>query len=357
MKFDLDKLIADVFAPSPGERVAVLVDLPHDTWTDDEDWRERRRMAAEWRDAFEKLGLPTQQLVTYPCTGAGNADLPENGEIAGLRVRLADLLAETNIAVAMTRFSATAPLFAFTRRFPGLRAASMPNVLRRMEKSALAADYREVARKAALLQELLNRSESAGIVFSTGDTFAFDLRHREAKADDGQCRAERKEHRVINLPSGEAFIVPYEGEIAGVPSRTAGLIPVGWKGEFATLRVAANRITDVGGDSAYAGRLRAHFDVDPARRNIAELGLGCNDAAIVTGNVLEDEKAGFHWAYGRSEHLGGVTGPDRFLNPANVLHNDIVYAKGCPVEVKSIVLQFKAGGSQEIMRDCVYTVF
>ena len=46
-----------------------------------------------------------------------------------------------------------------------------------------------------------------------------------------------------------------------------------------------------------------------------------------------------------------------FTSPANVVHNDIVYAKGCPVEVKSIVLHFKAGGSQEIMRDCVYTVF
>ena len=30
--------------------------------------------------------------------------------------------------------------------------------------------------------------------------------------------------------------------------------------------------------------------------------------AEVTGCVLEDEKAGFHWAFGRSDHLGGVVG-------------------------------------------------
>ena len=354
--FDLEKLLRDVFAPAPGERVTVLVDLPHGKWADDEDWIERRKMAEEWRQAFARLGLVTQPLVTYPCTGAGNADLPEFGTQDGKQVCIDDLLAQTNIGISMTRFSATAPLMAYARKHPTFRAASMPNVLRRMEKSALAADYRDVARKAAILEERLNRAESADIEFSTGHRVTFDLRHRTAHADDGRCTADR-DHRVINLPSGEAFIVPYEGEIAGDPSRTAGRIPVGWKGELAVLHVAANRIGDIEGDNAYAQKLREHFAVDEARRNIAELGLGCNDRAIITGNVLEDEKAGLHWAYGRSEHLGGVFSPDKFKNPANVVHNDIVYAKGCPVETRSLVLKYKAGGSEEIMRDSAYTVF
>ena len=53
----------------------------------------------------------------------------------------------------------------------------------------------------------------------------------------------------------------------------------------------------------------------PARLFDRRSGAGAfGNAAIVTGNVLEDEKAGFHWAYGRSEHLGGVTGPDAFTS-------------------------------------------
>lgn len=357
MNFHLEKLLRDVFAPSPDERVAVLVDLPHGQWPDEDDWRERRKMAEEWRAAFGKMGLRTFPMTTYPCTGAGNADLPEFGTQEGKPVRIAELMAQTNICISMTRYSATAPLIAFARKIPTLRAASMPNVLRRMEQSALAADYSDVARKAAILEERLRRAESADVVFSTEHRFTFDLRHRTALSDDGRCRTDREMHRVINLPSGEAFVVPYEGEREGDPSRTAGQIPIHWKGQSAVLRVAGNRITGVEGDEDYARKLREHFDVDPARRNIAELGLGCNDAAIVTGNVLEDEKAGFHWAYGRSEHLGGVTGPDKFSSPANVVHNDIVYAKGCPVGVKSLVLNYKAGGSEEIMRDSAYTVF
>ncbi len=49
--------------------------------------------------------------------------------------------------------------------------------------------------------------------------------------------------------------------------------------------------------------------------------------------MLEDEKAGFHWAFGRSDHLGGVVSVASFREPGNVIHQDIVYARGNPVQV------------------------
>jgi leucyl aminopeptidase (aminopeptidase T) len=232
----------------------------------------------------------------------------------------------------------------------------MPGVLRRMERSALSADYAEVARRTHLLADRLTRAESAEVTFATGHRFTFDLRHRTGHADDGQCTRDKEGFRLINLPSGEAFIVPYEGERAGEPSRSAGVIPVSWKGETALLHVRHNRIEDLEG-GAYADRLRAHFEVDPARRNVAELGLGCNDAAVVMGSVLEDEKAGFHWAYGRSEHLGGVVGPDAFRDPAHVVHHDIVYADGCPITVHDLTLVYADGRRESILHNNRYTLW
>lgn len=43
-------------------------------------------------------------------------------------------------------------------------------------------------------------------------------------------------------------------------------------------------------------------------RSLAELGIGTNPAAILTGNVLEDEKVigTAHLAFGTSAGLGGV---------------------------------------------------
>lgn len=354
--FDLHKLLRDVFDPDPSDSVLVMADEPRPGLSDDPDWADRRKMAAEWREAFKAFGSRVAPLLLYPASAGNNADLPEFGEQDGSRVRIADAIQSATLVVAMTRFSATAPLSAFVRSRTDLRAASMPGVLRRMERSALAADYREVGRRARVLAERLDRAESAVVVFSTGHSCFFDLRFRNGHADDGDCTKSKKGFRLINLPSGEAFIVPYEGERPGMPSRTEGQIPFARDGDLAIFQIRQNRIEAIEG-SVLAERLSRHFDIDPARRNLAELGLGCNDCAIVAGNVLEDEKAGFHWAYGRSEHLGGVTGPGSFKDPANVVHHDVVYALGSPISISELTLIYPDGSREQLMLHGRYTIF
>ena len=176
------------------------------------------------------------------------------------------------------------------------------------------------------------------VQFSTGHRCWFDLRHRTAEKDDGFLPRGKDGDRIINLPSGETFIVPYEGEIEALPSWTAGTIPVMEDDDFVLFHVAANQVVLVEGDGPLAEKYGAFFDVDPARANIAEVAFGVNDCAEVTGCVLEDEKAGFHWAFGRSDHLGGVVGVEDFVSPDTVVHQDIVYAAGNPIQVESAVL-------------------
>jgi len=352
--FNLLKLLRDVFAPDEEDTALVMIGLPTRAIADNEDWAERRLMAREWRDALEQMGVKTLPLLSYAATGANNGNLPETGLQDGVEVPVASTIATATLVIAMTKFSATAPLSMLTRKWPTLRAASMPNVLRRMEKSALAADYRMVARKAAKLAAWLDEAHAAEVVFSTGHRCRFDLRYRRAHADDGMCRRDKQGFRVINLPSGEAFIVPYEGEKKGESSQTAGEIPLAWKGYTYVLEIHANRIETINGAGPDRGWLQDHFDADPMRRNVAELGLGCNDRAIITGNVLEDEKAGFHWAYGRSEHLGGVIGPDQFKRPDLVVHHDVVYAKGCPIEIAQMDLVNPDQSVRAVIRNAEY---
>jgi len=360
-KFDIAQLFRDVVNPQKGEKITFLVDFPHDEIKSNKAWAERLKMAEDWhagvRALCDEVGAKLNPIVSFPATGANNSDLPDKGEVAGKKVSLKKILKKTNVCFALTEFSASAPLIKFTEKYPHLRAASLPGVTRSMEQTALAADYKQVAQRARVLTERLDRAESAHAVFSTGHEFTFDLRYRTSDPDDGYLHADKTGIRLINLPSGEACIVPYEGERTGEPSHTAGQLPIHLTDDVVALNVKANRIVGAEATSMEAHELMQLLMADRARQNIAELGLGCNPTAVVSGQVLEDEKVGFHWAYGRSDHLGGIVGPEQFAKPENVLHVDIVYAQGCPITVKKLILKYPDNTEETIIENSEYTVF
>jgi hypothetical protein len=360
MPFDLEALLIDVFRPEPGEVVVVGCDLPRPGLDDTPAWAARRAMAADWREAFRalgsRLGFTVNPLLTYTATGADNAELPRLARLGGPEVDLEPALLGSTLAAFLTQFSATAPLSALCLRKRDFRAASMPGIEKRMEETALAADHRELARRCAILHEILIGADAVAVTFSTGHRCIFDVRFRTPEVDDGFLPRHKEGDRIINLPSGEAFTAPYEGERDGEPSGTEGRIPVQRGSELVVLEIAANRIVTVEGDGPEAGRLRGFFEVDPARRNIAEVAFGCNERAQVTGNILEDEKAGFHWAFGRSEHIGGTVGPGSFASPGTVVHQDTVYATGNPIQVAE-ALVVKGGNATTVIRGGRYVVF
>lgn len=356
--FDLRKLLVDVFSPEAGERVLVMVDEPGERTADHDDWAARRRMAARWRDELETLGRETGfsvgPLLTFPATGANNADLPAEGRLGDQPVPLQQTLLDATLVLAMTQFSATAPLAHLAESNQDFRAASMPGVLERMQRSALAADYARVARRCQAIDELLAPAVLCEVTFSTGHRCWFDLRHRSSEVDDGHLPRGKSGDRIINLPSGETFKVPYEGERDGEPSWTAGSIPVAGNEETIVFQVSGNRIREVEGEGATADWYRGHFAEDPARANIAEVAFGVNDRAEVRGSVIEDEKAGFHWAFGRSDHLGGVVGVSRFRSPETVVHQDIVYAEASPIQVDRARVIDAEGRMSDVIRGGKY---
>ena len=355
---DLRKLLVDVFEPEEDEVVTVMVDEPHGAVGDHAEWRRRREMAARWRDELVRLGsergFQVNPMLTFPATGANNADLPARASLDGRPVDLGQTLRSSTLVLALTEYSATAPLTVLAEAMEDFRAASMPGVSPSMEETALAADYGRVAARCRRIDAALQGAVLLEVVFSTGHRCTFDLRHRRAEVDDGQLPRGKPGDRVINLPSGETFIVPYEGELENVPSWTAGTIPVIEEGETVLFQVVGNRVVLVEGSGPVAERYAEHFADDPARTNIAEVAFGVNDRAQVTGSVIEDEKAGFHWAFGRSDHLGGVFGVDRFRSPETVVHQDIVYARGNPVQVLEAEIVHDEGRRTAVIRDGEY---
>lgn len=371
----LDALLRTVFAPRPDERgLLLLVDLPDAARPDHPLWRDRRRIAAEWyqmlRDHRDSLPWGEVTLAVFPHVGSNNAELPERvtrverledgadlGAAAGTAVGLADLLSAASVVLAPTELSATAPLKLAAKQL-GFRGATLPDFRREMIP-ALALDWEAVDARVQELAALLDGATAARIEFGVSDQverLLLDLRFRPAHVSGGILRTPGT---VGNLPSGEAYIVPYEGERANEPSRSAGILPVMLDGELVRYRIVGNTAIEVLSAGARSERERAALLAEPAYGNLAELGLGVLGAWGIRaiGSTLLDEKLGLHIAFGRSDHFGGAVGPKDFRDPARVVHIDRVYVPECQpgITVREVVLE-SAEGEQVLMRDGAYLV-
>lgn len=374
---ELVELVRRVFEPRPGETaLAILTDLPDAEVPDRPRWRERRELAAAWtaklRRKREALGLDVE-LFLYRNARRNNADLPERAWAATrtrlpesaedldpeMGVLLSDVFSAFPILIAVTELSATAPLKLAARTF-NFRAATMPGFSAAMIP-ALRLDYTEIDRRVRLLKGLLDEAHGARLVFTVdgGGTheLTLDLRHRSAHASGGVLH---EPGTAANLPSGEAYIVPYEGELEGDPTRTAGLLPVELDGEVVLYRIEHNRAVGIVGDGPVSRREAGLLAAEPAYGNLAELGLGVlSDFGIApTGEILLDEKLGLHIAFGRSDHFGGQVGAGDFSRSEAVVHQDRVYIRKLQprVTVALADLQMRDGSTNPLMRDGVYVL-
>jgi leucyl aminopeptidase (aminopeptidase T) len=320
-----------------------MYDEPHGDVTDNQNWQDRRAMAEEWRDRLAEMAhrwdIKVNPIVIYKATGGNNADLPEECEMGEQKAKFEDVIKSSTIVLAMPEFSATAPLYGYSKASDKLRVGSMPGVARFMQESGLSADYAAIAEKAKMLGEVFDKAIAAEVEFSTGHKCYFDLPpENHAHMDDGILHPDKAgtDASLSNLPAGEVYCVPNEND----DSKTEGELPVKLDNEVAVYVVKNNRIVDVKGESKEAAEMRENFKADPAWQNIAEFAVGLNDKAKVTGIILEDEKAGFHWAYGRSDHFGGKVGVKDFTSPQNVVHMDVVYAKESPITCAKLDMIF-----------------
>lgn len=378
---ELVDLVRRVFAPGDGETdLALLIDFPDEHTPDHEAWQARRRLLADWQRrlaaAQGESGLDCR-LYGYRNVRANNADLPEVAhrldnitdgdtdlgswqaeDLESLpAVPFEQLLAEIPIFMAATQFSATAPLKLMSARH-GCRAATMPGFHARMV-NALRLDYGEVDRQVKALAARLSAAEGADFRFRVASEegatpqlhhLHLDLRHRRGHASGGLVR---RPGQAGNLPSGEAYIVPYEGELPDTPSHTEGVLPVQLDGEVVLYRITGNRAVEVLSTGPVSDAERRTLDREPAYGNMAELGLGVLAGFGVqpVGTLLLDEKLGLHIAFGRSDHFGGQVGAEDFSSPQAVVHIDRVYLPETQpmVQVEAVDLR-TADGSEPLMR-------
>jgi leucyl aminopeptidase (aminopeptidase T) len=180
----------------------------------------------------------------------------------------------------------------------GVRGATLPGVTEEMLARLMSADFDEMTKRSAAVAQLLTEADEAHLTCPLGTDFRLDLRGRTGIPDDGDITAPGA---FGNLPCGEGFIAPAGGE-GTIFARTEPL--TGLQDQTLRVDVRDGVLADATNETFLAA-LDAHA---PLGRNLAELGVGTNDQATLTGNVLEDEKilGTAHVAFGASASFGGT---------------------------------------------------
>jgi leucyl aminopeptidase (aminopeptidase T) len=265
-------------AVTAGEDVLVVVDPP------------KRAIGEALRGGAAKLGADAALLVMDERADHGTEPAAP----------VAAAMAASNVFIAPTVKSLSHTEARRRACQASARGATLPGVTEDMLARVMAIDFDQMAARSHTVARLLGRGSSAHISCPGGTDLTLNLAGRDGSADDGDLT---EPGAFGNLPAGEGFISPVDAAGTVVPASLAGF---GLARQPPTLTIEDGRLTTAtgaAGDALLA--LLAPFA--ELGRNLAELGIGTNESATLTGNVLEDEKVlgSVHVAFGASAGIGG----------------------------------------------------
>jgi leucyl aminopeptidase (aminopeptidase T) len=215
-------------------------------------------------------------------------------------VAAAMVAADVVIAPTIQSLSHTAARKAATDA--GARAATLPGVTEELLARVMSADMGGLRRKGQAVAEALDAASEATITCPNGSDLRLDLTGRRAIPDAGELG---EPGAFGNLPCGEGFISPSGAE--GVLVVDGSIAQIGKVTEPARLTVEGGHlVAATGPEGERLHELLSAHGADGT--TIAELGIGTNERAILTGEILEDEKilGTCHVAFGASAGIGGT---------------------------------------------------
>lgn len=237
------------------------------------------------------------------------------------------VIALANYSTSHTRFRD------FLTRICGCRYASMPLFDISMLEGSMNVDWNELAKRTKKVSKIVSLAEVIQIRTPNGTFLSFSKKGRKALADTGILS---KPGSFGNLPAGEAFLAPLEGTAHG--RLVIEWAPTQQLESPITLTVENGYVVNVSGTDNYTEYLKKKISERKENANIAELGIGTNEAARRPDNILESEKilGTIHIALGDNSSFGG-----RVKTP---FHQDFVFFK------PTVTLINKDGRRREILK-------
>lgn len=264
----------------PEEKLLIVVDTYY------------RQLGEIFFKAGEEHGLETM-LVQYMPREKSGMEPPQ---------LVADAMKQADIALCLTNTSISHTRARREAAANQTRVATMPGLTKDMLlHGALNADYNQVERDGLTLKEILDEGQEVTIK-TGGKTLTFQIEGRKSKASNGLLRQPGDSG---NLPSGETFLAPLEGTAHGELLIDGSIAGIGQVTEPIALTIHHGKLVAATGNE---GKKLLELLGEGEGRCVGEFGIGTNQSARITGNILEDEKAygTCHIAFGTNITFGGT---------------------------------------------------
>ncbi len=274
--------VRDCMGAKEGERVLIVTDEPL-----------RMIGYALWQAAKD---LGTEVMIVEMLPRKTNGEEPP-AEIAELMKMVDVVLCPTSKSLTHTdsRRAASAK---------GVRIATLPGVNEDIMVRCMNADYNKIAERTFGLCREMERTSVIRVKAPGGTDIVMPIKGRQAHASSGLFR---EKGLWGNLPTGESYLAPLEGQSQGVVVVDGSMAGIGMINEPITIKVRDGYATEINGGGE-ASRLIALLEQHGKDAyNVAEFGIGTNDKAILTGLIIEDEKVmgTIHIAFGDNRSMGG----------------------------------------------------
>ncbi|MBA3888572.1 MAG: aminopeptidase [Acidobacteria bacterium] len=274
--------IRDCLGAARAESVLVVTDEP------------LRGIGYALRQAAKDLGHEVLLVEMLPRRSNGEEPPPH----------VADLMARTNVVLCATSRSLTHTDARRAASAAGARVATLPGVTEAIMVRCMNADYGKIAERTERICVLMAAARTIKVQAPSGTDMVMPIGGRRALASTGLIR---EKGQWGNLPTGEAYLAPVEGQSQGVVVVDGSMAGVGMTREPIRIVVKDGYATEITGGPEASTLIALLEPHGRDARTVAEFGIGTNDRAILTGVILEDEKVmgTIHIAFGDNKSMGG----------------------------------------------------
>jgi aminopeptidase len=247
---------------------------------------------------FEALKISKKvELIEIP-VGKVNAEEPPSEVTKKMR--------KYDVIICPTTKSLTHTDAVILARKKGARVATLPNINEDILKRCIDVDYDEMKTLTNKLADILDKAKKVHITTKIGTDIAINL--SGMKATDRNSGLIAKKGELTNLPEGETYIAPKQIGTNGIYIVDASQAGVGKLGNPIKITVKDGFAVKIEGKKEAKNFQKLLLSIkDKNAYNVAELGIGTNKKAKITGIILEDEKVfgTCHIALGKNDSFGG----------------------------------------------------